>query len=170
MIKKLLVFVSVLALAQAASAVSVSLVSGGESTLTLGVDITIGQTIQVDLICDVDITSIYYIDFLSGPGNTIPALGAWQPPMDSPNFPGIASGGDIIDAGASATAGSPAAAGTVLYSFNAIINGTGVITPYMSASDYILTPTVYGNNITQNVLHIVPEPVTIVLFTLGGLS
>jgi hypothetical protein len=174
MIKKFLIFALVLALCSTASAVSVSLTSGGKSTLVQGVDWTVGQTITVDLVVDTSTKSIYVIDFLVPSAVGTASVGAWSAAM--PNFvsPGTLDGsGNIRDAGATCPTGSPAAAGTVLYSFSVVLSDTGLISPYMVGTDYIITggTTVYASptGIGQNGLHIVPEPITIALLGLGGL-
>jgi hypothetical protein len=177
MMKKFLTFVVVLALASSASAVSISLVSGGASTLTLGTDVTVGQVITVDLISDTGCNGVNSIDFLNV-GQTLGAIAGWQGTMalgiGSQN--GTPTGNDIIRANANAQAGAEAGAGASLYQYTVTVGGLGTLTPVMGAYDWFSTLTGpppygywYGPAITQNALHIVPEPVTIVLLGLGGL-
>lgn len=180
--KKFLTFVVVLALASSASAVSISLVSGGASTLTLGTDVTVGQVITVDFISDTPCSGINTVDFLNV-GQSIGAVGAWSATMlgigTQPGTlvpPGGGLNAAIMRANANALAGQEVAPGGTLYSFAATVGGLGTLTPFMGASDWFVTITGpppnawwYGPSIVQNALHIVPEPVTIVLLGLGGL-
>lgn len=175
--KKLLILMLVLGLVSTASAVSVSLTSGGNSTLIIGTNVNINDVITVDLTFDVASTGLSEIDFVSSTSGgikpLIAAIGAWTGGMITLADNGTLSGGNIIDADSNAALGFDVAAGTIVYSFLATVKGTGEITPVMTSADFYFTKTspyfYYGNVVTQNALTIVPEPATIMLLGLGGL-
>ena len=182
MMKKLLIFMLVLGLASTASALTISLTSGGKSTLVIGVDVALNGVITVDLKADTPAMGISGIDF-QNTGETINAVGAWV------GFPGgfalvpgtlvpVAGGldADIMRASGNAAVGTEAAANTVLYSFNVTVSGNGTVSPVMLPTDVFSTMTGpppygywFGAAITQNALTIIPEPMTIALLGLGGL-
>ena len=168
--KKFLVLALILVFAASASAVSVSLLSGGSSSITAAV----GTVIQVDLVSDIPVISITSIDFDNPVGvATVSAVGAWNGLFTVGVNPGTLSGNDILRAQAGASAA--VAAGTVLYSYSATVAGNGLLMPSMPNSyDNIKTTQspgyFYTSIIGKNGLNItIPEPITIVLLGLGGL-
>lgn len=172
--KKLLILMLVLGLVSTASAVTMSLTSGGSSTLTIGTDVEIDDVITVDLVLADNSSGLQYVDFVSstsdGTKPLISAVGSWAQMTIMPDA-GTLTSGDILDATASAPGGQEKS-GTV-YSFSATVKGTGEITPVMTSGDYWFVLTnpyfYYGNTVTQNALTIVPEPATVMLLGLGGL-
>ena len=180
--KKLLTIVLVFVLAQSAFGVGGILESGGESNLVLGVDVTVGDTIQVDLTWNAESTGIQYIDFeTSGTSAPTLAVGGWIGGFDNiAAIDGTLTGGDIIDAASSLTAGWSlgtgslgVGTGTILYSFNATVNGEGQIDTAHQAGDLYYDKNNTGGTTyyigPEGGLVITPEPMTIVLLGLGGL-
>ena len=176
MIKRLLILGLVLALPAMASAVSVSLLSGGKSTLTLGTDVTVGEVITVDLVSDTACAAVSMIDYVAI-GEGINAAGSWVAaaiPAPGPfNKPGTyATPSSILNAMMMANMGTWVNAGTVMYSFKATVNGVGTISPVMGAADLFfdsMFASTLGTSVVQNPLVIIPEPATIALLGLGGL-
>lgn len=169
--KKFLIVMLVLVMASAASAL--------ELTLTTDDPIVAGTTITVDLKADFDCSGIMKIDFVpTGAGISIPAVGTWPLPMaPATGGNGTLSGGSIVRAeGYTATGGTNATAGTVLYSFDLDITTVAgqEVAPVMTdgAYDYAFQnpgPSYYAaSTITQTPL-VIPEPMTIALLGLGGL-
>ena len=183
--KKLLTIVLVLALAPMAFG-NASLTSGGKASLELGngKDVTVGSVITVDMTFDAELTGLQYVDFVPGAANvgdvapTI-AVGAWAPCLSQFADNGTLTAGDIMDAAgfipspwSLGTGGLGVATGTVLYSFQATVNGTGQIAPEFQGGDLyydINNPTGTNYGLTGIGMVIIPEPMTIALLGLGGL-
>jgi len=176
----------ILVLVLAPMAFGAHLTSGGKDTLVLGPgkDVTVGDVITVDLTFDCELTGIRYIDFISSapnPGDVRPVIssvGSWAPCMQPDSDPGTLVSGDIMDAEGVLTFWTlgtgelGVAAGTILYSFSATVNGVGRIDPYMGPSDLYYDKSNPGGTNYGLVMYgveIVPEPMTIALLGLGGL-
>jgi hypothetical protein len=173
--KKFLIVLLVLALTSVASAVTVTLSSGGSSNLVLGVDVTAGQVITVDAEVDIAIRAFQYIKLDRNNTNLVLAPGSAQGNLvNGPHGSGALDGsGDIT--GAYGNLGQPDPdhpANTAFYSFQVTVNGEGQIDPYMDPSaDAFFTSTspYYALADGFTPLTIVPEPMTIALLGLGGL-
>ena len=174
--KKFLIVLLVLALGSAASAYELALVTSDP--------LVAGTTIQVDLVnVDFPCSGIAKIDFVvTGSTEITAAGGAWVSPMAAAPgggdgaLSGAGAGNSITRAeGYTATGGTNANIGTVLYSFDLTLHALdGQVAPVMTdgAFDYAFEnpgPSYYAaSEITLTPL-IIPEPMTIALLGLGGL-
>ena len=199
MMKKLLILMLVLGLASVANAVTVSIVSGGSSSIEVDV-LDLATAVNVDVVCDTAVTLNFSASFTesttSAAGNSTSVAGTLNGKFDATNLPG-GSVDTTTTYGAGTpryilvhrvsgviNAGSPAiGVGEKLYQDMAItLPGSAVKDDVFTISFARGTPTVggpppYGMLIDQvtpatlNALTItvVPEPMTILLLGLGGL-
>jgi len=169
MMKKMLILAMVLALATSASAVSVSVVSGGLSAI----DVAPGATVVVDLVSDTDCTGIVAFNVSGDAALTLPSNGTFNSFLDFVTSDALAD----LEAISTATSGS-IAAGSSIFSFSFVAPtvvgtyniDTGFDADWVSFFDAAAVDqwanVVDGDSLAVTV---VPEPMTIALLGLGGL-
>jgi hypothetical protein len=177
--KKLLILFVVLGLASAAHAASctISLEVDGSSTY----DLVNGLTFTVELLINVNVTSIFNssdategIDFVPDltAGSVTPSGMNWIPASSNEDV-GDVVGSSIIDAFWYRSGTTDHPADTPIYEFTITLSSDalGDIDPVMTTDDKVrrgLTSFWWSEN-TYIPLHIVPEPMTIALLGLGAL-
>jgi len=197
MMKKILVFMFILGLVSSANAAIVTIKGNGDSGT---VTVSAGDTVAITVISDTDSTAGYTLSLTETRDNvngyvTATALGVintgfsvarvngtLRNTMTTSTVTSLTNRYMIIDKASGATViASTVTAGSVLYSFDALVPTAGEIGDTWTITMAVGAPVFSGANYTHNMnavavattnaltLEIVPEPMTIALLGLGGL-